>query len=139
LDAFGNSVASTGTTVNPFRFIGQLGYYYDPETGNNYARGRDYRPIIAVWLGPDPATFPNLLVLAAGPTGEDDAERFAAVTSTHRLYANFFRLALHDSDGTTVAHRKALAGHLDDAAKWLRAAARSRPVAGVPPAPDQLA
>src|SRR5262249_13945449 len=31
-------------------------------------------------------------------TGEEDATRFAAVTATHRLYANFFRLALADSD-----------------------------------------
>jgi hypothetical protein len=32
-------------------------------------------------------------------SGEDDATRFAAVTGTHRLYANFFRLALDDSNG----------------------------------------
>ncbi|MGH7730554.1 MAG: hypothetical protein ACRENJ_04810, partial [Candidatus Eiseniibacteriota bacterium] len=32
-------------------------------------------------------------------TGEDDASRFAAVTGMHRLYANFFRVALDDSNG----------------------------------------
>jgi len=32
-------------------------------------------------------------------TGEDDAARFAAVTGTHRLYANFLRVALTDSNG----------------------------------------
>lgn len=32
-------------------------------------------------------------------SGEDDASRFAAVAGTHRLYANFFRLALDDSNG----------------------------------------
>ena len=41
-DAFGNLVTSSGSTVNPFRFVGQLGYYYDSETGKSYVRRRDY-------------------------------------------------------------------------------------------------
>jgi hypothetical protein len=31
--------------------------------------------------------------------GEDDASRFLRIRSTQRLYANFFRIALNDSDG----------------------------------------
>jgi len=31
--------------------------------------------------------------------GEDDASRFIRIRSTQRLYANFFRIALNDSDG----------------------------------------
>ena len=50
-------------------------------------------------------------------TGEDDAERFAAVTGTHRIYANFFRLALDDSDGFVPreADRLAALGRTEEA------------------------
>jgi len=41
---------------------------------------------------------------------EDDAARFAAVQGTHRLYANFFRLALNDSDGFIPREAERLAG-----------------------------
>jgi RHS repeat-associated protein len=47
-------VTSSGSTVNPFRFVGQLGYYYDPETGNFSIRWRPYGPVIARWLTVDP-------------------------------------------------------------------------------------
>ncbi|MEI7702012.1 MAG: hypothetical protein WCK86_19600, partial [Planctomycetia bacterium] len=41
-DAWGNSVASTGTTVNPFRWVGKYGYYTDNGTGQVYVRARMY-------------------------------------------------------------------------------------------------
>jgi RHS repeat-associated protein len=56
-DAFGNQRSVTGTTVNPFRFVGQLGYYYDADSGNYYVRQREYRPTIIVWLSADPLRF----------------------------------------------------------------------------------
>jgi RHS repeat-associated protein len=56
-DAFGNQRSVTGTTVNPFRFIGQLGYYYDSDSDNYYVRQREYRPAIIVWLSADPLGF----------------------------------------------------------------------------------
>jgi hypothetical protein len=54
-------------------------------------------------------------------TGDEDAARFAAVTATHRLYANFFRLALRDSDGFIAreATRLAALGHTEEARAML--------------------
>jgi len=45
--AFGEEVAKTGTTVNPYRYIGELGYQYDEETGDYYFREIIYSPVIA--------------------------------------------------------------------------------------------
>jgi hypothetical protein len=54
-------------------------------------------------------------------TREEDAARFAAVTSTDRLYANFFRLALADSDnfiGREAVRLQEL-GHVQEARAML--------------------
>jgi hypothetical protein len=48
-DAWGNSVASTGSTVNPFKWVGKYGYYTDNSTGQVYVRARMYQPIVASW------------------------------------------------------------------------------------------
>jgi RHS repeat-associated protein len=56
-DAFGNVLSVSGTTANPFRFIGHLGYYYDADCENYYVREREYRPSIIVWLSADPLGF----------------------------------------------------------------------------------
>ncbi|HET9326367.1 MAG TPA: FAD:protein FMN transferase [Candidatus Eisenbacteria bacterium] len=44
-------------------------------------------------------------------TGEQDASRFVSVASTHRLYANFFRLALNDGDGFIPREAARLEAH----------------------------
>lgn len=41
--------------------------------------------------------------------GEEDASRFAAVTGAQRLYSNFFRLALADSDGFVAREAERIA------------------------------
>jgi RHS repeat-associated protein len=53
-NAFGEQIASTGTSINPFRYVGELGYYYDPDTTTYYVRARMYRPAIIRWLSEDP-------------------------------------------------------------------------------------
>jgi RHS repeat-associated protein len=53
-DAWGNEVASTGTTMNPFKWVGKYGYYTDDSTGQVYVRARMYQPILAVWRSQDP-------------------------------------------------------------------------------------
>jgi RHS repeat-associated protein len=53
-DAWGESVASEGTTPNPFRWIGQVGYYYDMDTDEYHARERQYNPRVGRWLSQDP-------------------------------------------------------------------------------------
>jgi len=56
--AFGEMTTGSGATpVNPFRFIGQLGYYFDADLLDNYVRARWYRPVIARWLSADPVGF----------------------------------------------------------------------------------
>jgi RHS repeat-associated protein len=62
-DAFGNPVTSSGSTVNPFRFVGQLGYYFDSETGVFYVRRRPDDPKTSRWQSPDPLGLLNLLGL----------------------------------------------------------------------------
>ncbi len=52
--AFGELVSSTGTTVNPFRYVGQYGYYTDVETNDIYIRARSYNPSLGRWLTRDP-------------------------------------------------------------------------------------
>ena len=55
--AFGELVSSTGTTVNPFRYVGQYGYYTDVETNDIYIRARSYNPSLGRWLTRDPIGF----------------------------------------------------------------------------------
>jgi hypothetical protein len=38
-DAFGEQRAHSGQTVNPFRFVGEMGYYYDVDSENYYEPG----------------------------------------------------------------------------------------------------
>jgi RHS repeat-associated protein len=51
--AWGEPVVASGTTENPFRWVGRLGYYWDAATGTYYIRRRDYQPNTARWLSLD--------------------------------------------------------------------------------------
>ena len=55
--AWGNLVASTGTTANPFRWIGKVGYYFDEDTTDYYVRARYYQPVNVRWRSKDPIKF----------------------------------------------------------------------------------
>ena len=52
--AWGNGVDRTGATKTPFRWIGEIGYYFDIELGTFYIRARTYLPIVAQWISMDP-------------------------------------------------------------------------------------
>lgn len=56
-DAWGNLVTSSGTTVNPFRWVGRYGYYHDSSTGLVYVRARMFQPTVARWESIDPIGF----------------------------------------------------------------------------------
>ena len=56
-DAWGNQVASTGTTVNPFRWVGRYGYYQEGSTGLVYVRARMYQPTVARWIARPKSSF----------------------------------------------------------------------------------
>ena len=51
--AFGPLAASTGSSTNPFRYVGKLGYY-DQGSGPLYVRARWLRPTTGSWLSVDP-------------------------------------------------------------------------------------
>jgi len=55
--AYGLPLITTGSTTNPFRWVGTLGYYYDASSGRYYVRARHYGPVIARWLSEDPIGF----------------------------------------------------------------------------------
>ena len=52
--AFGDVRASSGSTPNPFKFVGQLGYYDDPSTDFQYLRARYYAPACGDFWSVDP-------------------------------------------------------------------------------------
>jgi RHS repeat-associated protein len=57
-DAWGNGLAVSGSTVNPFRWVGQVGYYWDERTGTFYIRARVYEPESGRWMSQDPLLYP---------------------------------------------------------------------------------
>ena len=59
--AFGEVTAHTGSTVNPFQYIGQKGYYRDQETGEHEVRRRVYQSLSARWYSKDPHDTDELL------------------------------------------------------------------------------
>jgi RHS repeat-associated protein len=54
MDAFGDPVANSGSSVNPFRYVGGLGYYHEADASLNYVRARWLRPTTGSWLSVDP-------------------------------------------------------------------------------------
>lgn len=55
--AFGEEVARTGSTENPFGYKGALGYYTNGEMNDIYVRARTYEPTTGRWLSLDPIGF----------------------------------------------------------------------------------
>jgi RHS repeat-associated protein len=55
-EAFGNLMASTGTTPNPYRYVGSLGYY---QTGSSlmHLGARYYMPEVGLWVQADPVRY----------------------------------------------------------------------------------
>jgi RHS repeat-associated protein len=52
-DSFGNILTVTGATVNCFRYVGGLGYYYDLDLSKYYLRARIYDPVAGHFLSRD--------------------------------------------------------------------------------------
>ncbi len=59
-DSFGNLVASSGTTSNPFRYVGRTGYYWDADLASRYfARARYLDSSRGLFLSRDPRGWPK--------------------------------------------------------------------------------
>lgn len=91
--AFGETVAASEMTTNPFKYIGIRGYYLDTETAHLYVRGRTYSPTHARWLSPDP------LLLIDGK--ELSNEGLPDVTVNLYLYGSNSPITLSDPSGYT--------------------------------------
>jgi len=73
LDAWGVQRASTGSTTNPFRYVGALGYYTEPDLGLAYVRARWLRPGTGSWLSLDPVEGEaRYAYVGSSPTGRAD-------------------------------------------------------------------
>jgi RHS repeat-associated protein len=52
-DSFGSALLTSGSTVNPFRYVGRVGYYMDVDTAQYYLRARNYAAGIGRFLSRD--------------------------------------------------------------------------------------
>ena len=52
-NAWGVQLACTGSTTNPFGYVGALGYYRQPDSSDYWARARVYGPLVARWFSRD--------------------------------------------------------------------------------------
>ena len=64
-DAFGNSAGASGSTVNPYRYVGALGYYTNSSTGLLHVGARYYAPDIGRFITQDPIGYAGGLNLFA--------------------------------------------------------------------------
>ncbi len=55
--SFGEELSTSGTTPNPYRFGGSVGYYSDKPQQRVYVRARHYQPPTGRWLTRDPIGF----------------------------------------------------------------------------------
>jgi RHS repeat-associated protein len=53
-DSYGNLITSAGSSTNPFRFKGRIGYYFDGDEGRYYLRARFLCPTRGLFLSRDP-------------------------------------------------------------------------------------
>ena len=55
-DAFGN-ILLAGSTVNPFRYVGRLGYQFDQDLVDYYVRARFYSTVLGRFVARDPLSY----------------------------------------------------------------------------------
>jgi len=52
--AFGGTLTSSGSTINPYQYVGNLGYYNEPALSMQYLRARYYQPSSGRFVSIDP-------------------------------------------------------------------------------------
>jgi RHS repeat-associated protein len=95
-DAWGSHVDVSGTTVNSFRWIGKVGYYWDQGTGTFYIRARVYEPVIGRWMSQDPLWYP--LVISSSSVKRTSISVFRLIINLYR-YVLLRPLGLIDPSG----------------------------------------
>ena len=65
-DSFGNLISVSGVTTNAFRYVGQRGYYYDPDTEQVFLRLRYYQPSLGRFTSVDPSALSAAIATSAG-------------------------------------------------------------------------
>jgi RHS repeat-associated protein len=89
--AYGEEVARTGTTTNPFGYKGAVGYYTDESTSDIYVRNRTYEPAIGRWLSADPLGFVDGMNLYCGyfvPRATDPEGQQIIITPIEQDFGN---------------------------------------------------
>jgi RHS repeat-associated protein len=71
-DAFGIIKFTSGTTTNPFRYVGKLGYYYDGDLAQYYLRARHYNPVLGRFLSADPLALDSYRYASNNPVNWTD-------------------------------------------------------------------
>jgi RHS repeat-associated protein len=99
-DAYGQTIASTGSTFNPFKYGGQYGYYTEGPSDIMLATWRWYSPQLLRWLNRDPILYAggdNVYVYVGGnptnnidPTGLEECERTASIWVCSRPVSAFY-------------------------------------------------
>lgn len=81
-DAWGVGVASSGSTENNFRFVGEKSFYSDPNLASYYVRARYLDSSVGRWISADPMNYidgPNLFAYAHNsPINLRDVTGFAS-------------------------------------------------------------
>ena len=79
-DAWGKQLASSGSTANPHRYVGALGYYTEPSLSLDYVRARWLRPSTGSWLSVDPLLRHTAMrYVGARPTARRDPSGLQAL------------------------------------------------------------
>jgi RHS repeat-associated protein len=96
-DAYGNSIASSGSSTNPMKWNGGSGYYSDAESGLQKVGARYYDPTIGRFISQDS------LLVAGSPADSQALNRYnycqgdpvnATDPSGHRIPAVLTKIAL---------------------------------------------
>ena len=67
------AVLTSETVFSAFRWVGQLGYYFDQESDSYYVRARRYGPGIGRWLSQDPFFYPKSVSNVNSPDWKNDS------------------------------------------------------------------
>jgi RHS repeat-associated protein len=92
-EAFGNLRSSSGASVNPFKYVGKRGYYFDGDVAGHYVRARHYDPALGRFRSPDPTDelvriLSKMLPSARGM--EEALRELFAKSRTGRVLFNLF-------------------------------------------------